>query len=111
MDEEKSIANKDYRHQAITTLAEDWTSPYTGVLRKKGEPIILVGITQYDKKHTLTFPIPSVTAMCLDQAYTTWVESQHFLQQGEFLDFPEGHTSTGTIRPKDDFIFFDLLQK
>lgn len=111
MDEEQSITNKDYRHQAVTTLAEDWTSPNTGVTRKKGDPIIYAGVTRYDKKRLLTFPMPNVTAMCLDQAYTAWVESQHFLQTAEFLDFPEAHAPDGTIRPKEDYIFFDLLQK
>ena len=111
MDEEESIANKDYRHQAVATIAEDWTSPNTGVTRKKGEPVISMGITQYDKKHMLTFPLPNVTAMCLDQSYTAWSESQYFLQEAEFLDFSEGHAPEGTIRPKEDFTFFDLLQK
>src|ERR1700681_3776591 len=29
----------------------------------------------------------------------------------EFLDFPEAHVPRGTIRPKEESILFDLLQK
>ena len=103
----------DYRYQDykdITTLAEDQKSPNTEATGKPGGAVIAAGMTQYDAARVFTFPLPNVTAMCLDQAYTTWTSSQHFLQKEEYLEFPIPDGHEGTIRPKEDTLFFDLVQ-
>ncbi len=108
------MSYKDYRYQdyqAITTLEEDLISLKTGLIRKPVSAVIAAGATQYDTERVLSFPLPNVTAMCLDVAYTTWVESQHFLRDEKFLEFPKPLTPESTVRLTEDNIFFDLLQK
>ena len=104
---------KDYRYQdyQATTLAEDLTSPNTEIRSRQVGAVIAAGETQYDAEHVLSFPLPNVTAMCLDVAYTTWSESQHFLQDEKFLKFPTPAMSEKTVILTEDHIFFDLLQK
>jgi len=107
------VSYRDYRYQEykdITTLAEDQRSPNTEVTRKSGGATIAAGMTQYDATRVFTFPLPNVTAMCLDQSYTAWKSSQHFLQEAQFLEFPNTDGHEGTIRPKEDTLFFDLVQ-
>src|SRR6266567_4641980 len=94
----KLMSYKDYRYQDYQAITQ-------------GNAVIAAGATQYDTERVLSFPLPNVTSMCLDVAYTTWVESQHFLRDENVLEFPENHAPEGTIRPKEDYIFFDLLQK
>lgn len=108
--EHPNIVDKDYRLQAVTTLAEDFISP-GGVTHKAGAVAVLSGSVKYDRIHTLSFGIPSMTALFLDHAYTNWVESQHFLEEEEFLESPSPHLPEGTIHPKDDSTFFHLLEE
>ena len=108
------MSYKDYRYQnyqATTTLAKDATSPNTRITSREVGAVIAAGATQYDTEHVLSFPLPNVTALCLDVAYTTWVESQHFLQDENFLKFPKPFTSENTVILTEDTIFFDLLQR
>lgn len=109
--EEKSILDRDYRIQAITTLAKDFTSPWTGIVHKKGTSVELVGFVKYDEKHVLDFPIPNMAALFLDQSYVSWEESQEFLKKERFLETPSKNLPKGTIYPKEDFLFFDVIQK
>jgi hypothetical protein len=104
---------KDYRYQdyQATTLAEDSTSPNTGITSRQVGAVIEAGETQYDAEHVLSFPLPNVTAMCLDVAYSTWSVSQHFLQDEKFLKFPKPSMSEKTVILTEDNIFFDLLQQ
>jgi|SRR6266704_546713 len=106
---EKLMLHKDYRYQGYQ--ATDWTSPNTGITGRQGGAMIAAGKTQYDAEHVLSFPLPNVTAMCLDVAYTTWVESQHFLQDEKFLRFFKPVMPEGTVILTEDNIFFDLLQR
>jgi hypothetical protein len=108
--EHPNIADKDFRLQAVTTLAEDFTSP-EGVIHKAGAVVVLSGSAKYDSTRTLSFGIPNMTALCLDHAYINWVQSQHFLEEEEFLESSSLHVPSGTIRPKDDAIFFHLLEE
>ncbi len=107
------MSYKDYRYQdyQATTVAEDSTSPNTGITIRQVGAVIAAGETQYDEEHVLSFPLPNVTAMCLDVAYTTWVESQHFLQDEKFLRFFKPVTPEGTVILTEDSVFFDLLQR
>lgn len=109
--EDAKIENRDYRLQAITTLAEDFISPWTGILHKAGATVEVSGLVRYDQNHLLGFPLPNMTALFLDQAYTTWVESELFLRKEKFLESPSQAMAPGTIHPKDESVFFDLLQK
>ena len=44
-------------------------------------PVALVG---FNASEDISFRIPNVTAMLLDQSYTSWEENKHFLKD-EFL--------------------------
>jgi hypothetical protein len=112
--EEKLMPYRDYRYQGyqdIATLAGNQTSPNTGISREQSGVVIAAGAIKYDAERVLSFPLPNVTAMCLDVAYTTWMESQYFLRGEKFLEFPKPFTPETTIRLTEDEIFFDLLQK
>ncbi|HYT44014.1 MAG TPA: hypothetical protein VEP90_16865 [Methylomirabilota bacterium] len=92
------MSYKDYRYQDYQAITQ-------------GNAVIAAGATQYDTERVLSFPLPNVTSMCLDVAYTTWVESQHFLRDENVLEFPKPQMPEKTIRLTEDYIFFDLLQK
>ena len=79
------MSYKDYRYQDYQAITQ-------------GNAVIAAGATQYDTERVLSFPLPNVTSMCLDVAYTTWVESQHFLRDEKFLEFPKPLTPETTIR-------------
>ncbi len=101
----------DWRLLGTKTLQEDWTHPTTDKVYKAGSPIELVGSVNYDGFHTLDFPIPSMTSLFLSQAYEDWTASQHFLTEEEFLDKPDKTDVSTVIHPKEDYIFFSLLQQ
>jgi hypothetical protein len=111
MEEDPKIANRDYRLQAVTTLAEDFTSPFTGVTHKVGAEVVATGSVKYDKAHTLRFSLPNMTALFLNQSYIAWAESQILLQEEQFLASPSKFMPAGTLRPKNDTIFFNLLEQ
>ena len=104
---------KDYRYQDYqdTTLASDSTYFNTWLTSNPGGAVIASSETQYDREHVLSFPLPNVTAMCLDVAYTTWVESQHFLQDEKFLKFFKPTSTKGIVILTEDSTFFDILQR
>lgn len=111
MDEDDSIKNEDYRLQAITTITNDWVSPWSGSVHKKGTPIMAVAIINFDGKQ-LTFGLPNMTGMFIDFAYTLWVESEHFLKEKDrFLSSKSKFDVPNSIYPNSNEQFFDLLQK
>lgn len=101
---------RDYRYQAINGLPENWIGPYTGTIKEQNNAVIAAGVTQYGAERVLTFPLPNVTAICLDQAYSTWIGSQHFLKGESLLEIPNTHTSGKTLTLTKDSTFFDLIQ-
>jgi hypothetical protein len=107
------MSYEDYRYQdyQATQIAQDSTSPNVERTSNQSGTVIAASETQYDSEHVLSFPLPNVTAMCLDVAYTTWVESQHFLQDERFLKFFKPATTKGIVILTEDNTFFDLLQK
>jgi hypothetical protein len=52
-----------------------------------------------------------MTSLFLSQAYEDWTASQHFLTEEKFLDKPDGTDISTVIYPKEDYIFFSLLQQ
>jgi hypothetical protein len=94
------MLHKDYRYQSL-----DWiTEERVGV-------VLQAGVIQFDEMRDLSFPLPSVTAMCLHIAYANWMESQQLLQEENFLESPKPLSSQTTVSLKEDEIFFDLIQK
>lgn len=99
--EDPKIANKDYRLQAITTLLEGFTNPSSGIVHKAGAEAVLSGLVKYDKDHILSFGLPNMTALFLDEAYKAWMQSQQLLQKEQFLGSPSKNMPKGTINPKN----------
>jgi len=66
-EEHPSIADRDWRLHAITTLAHDFRSPWTGVLHKAGAAVEVVGVAKY-KGQLLQIPVPNPCALYLSLA-------------------------------------------
>ena len=56
----------DWRLQTITNLAEDWTSPWTGITAKKGSQITVVTIAKSKSGKAVTLPLPNATALMIN---------------------------------------------
>lgn len=97
----------DFRYQALTTLAKDWTSPYTGILHKKGAIVEFSAITKYTSKQLISFPIPNASAMYLKLSFQLFKESQEGLDKVEAKK-KEGEEVTHVGDITD---FYDLLEK
>jgi hypothetical protein len=59
----------DWRAAAATTLAADWTSPWTGVTHAVGAPVSKVTPGRDERRRPLTFTSPSPEALALDLAF------------------------------------------
>ncbi len=68
-------SDNDWRIQDIFFLTEDWTSPWTGEINKKGSQVTLVSTTQLTKKKQLTIAIPNATAICISASRRIWKEA------------------------------------
>ena len=79
------IDKGDWRLQTTTHLAEDWTSPWTGITAPKGARITVVSVIQLTKKKLLTIPIPNATASMLN-ASARAAESAHLLRVASGID-------------------------
>lgn len=75
----------DWRLQTTTHLAEEWTSPWTGITSPKGTRITLVSIIQLTNKKHLTIPLPNATASMLNAAAKAY-ESARSLRLGGEID-------------------------
>ena len=69
MQELGETSKRDWRLQAITTLSEDWKSPFTGIIHKKGTIVENVNFLKI-RRVILKMPIPNPTAMFLNIAFS-----------------------------------------
>src|SRR5438874_259405 len=100
------IDTADFRYQALTMLAQDWTSPFTNILHKKGAIVEYSAITKYTHDLLITFPIPNASAMYLNLSFKLYKNSQEELIKIEKLSIGNQEpTHVGDIRS-----FFDLLE-
>lgn len=65
--EPPSIAQRDWRLQAISTLAEDYTSP-TGIVHKKGGAVEWITFVEQGGQ-ALDFPVPNPPSLLLSLAH------------------------------------------
>ena len=97
----------DFRYQAITTLAKDWKSPFTGILHKKGAVVEYTAFAKFTKNQKLSFPIPNMTALLLNLSNKLYNESKREIS----------NLQSRTTNQKSSFFvpdvtaFFDLLEK
>jgi hypothetical protein len=66
----------DWRLQTYTHLAEDWISPWSGVLSPKGTRLTVSSVIQLTKKKQLTIPLPNATALLLNSAALAFIEAR-----------------------------------
>jgi hypothetical protein len=77
-------------------------------------PAVPVAFVGFNSTHDLSFRIPNMTAMFLDQSYTAWEESKHFLKEPfftKYMNFYEDRGKNYILKPKSEHYFFDLIQK
>lgn len=79
------IDKGDWRLQTTTHLAEDWTSPWSGITSPKGTRITVVSVIQLTKKKSLTVPIPNATALMLNASARAF-ESARALRVSSEID-------------------------
>ena len=69
MSEERSpILDVDWRYRVATTLEEDWVSPYTNTLYKKGTPVIKPAFVEHGERR-IRIGFPSAPALFLSQSH------------------------------------------
>lgn len=65
----------DWRYRVVTTLAEDFKSPWTGILHKKGASVSLSTSVRHGRR-TIGIGDPSAPALFLSQSYKAYELSQ-----------------------------------
>jgi hypothetical protein len=73
-DDTPSILDIDWRYCAATTLAEDWVSPYSGVLHRKGTPVTASTFVKHGKRR-LRIGDPSAPALFLSQSQKAYEQA------------------------------------
>ncbi|WP_168232156.1 hypothetical protein [Pseudomonas veronii] len=73
-------ASNDWRLQTFSYLAEDWVSPWSGILSPKGTRITVSTIISLTKKKHLTIPLPNASALLLNASALA------FISAGEIRD-------------------------
>lgn len=108
--EPENIRDEDFRLQAITTLAKDFSTP-GGPLHKEGAAVMVVANTKFQGKN-LTFGLPNVSAMFLNFSNTLWCESELYFNDASNFSTPTSKFMLpNTQSMKDKKSFFDALEK
>lgn len=71
---ESSTPNIDWRYRTATTLEKDWLSPFTGIIHKKGAPVIRSTIVKHEELE-ITIGDPSAPVLFLNQSHTTFMKA------------------------------------
>ncbi len=102
-----NIQNRDWRLQAITTLAENWQSP-NGVLHKAGEPVESIGLIKYPGRNPfLLIPMPNASAMYFSLSLKAKSEGQALLNKLDKLVIDK---QTASIPYDQDGLLYDCLE-
>jgi hypothetical protein len=64
----------DWRYRTVTTLADDWKSPYTGRLHNAGSPVSRTTFVRHGDKQ-IQIGDPSAPALFLNSAWTAYLRS------------------------------------
>lgn len=68
--------NFDWRLSGLPTLREDWMSPVSGTIHKKGTPVIPQAEIKLSKKKKINFHLPSASALFLSASSKSWNTSR-----------------------------------
>ncbi len=66
-EEHPRISKRDWRLQGITTLAQDFKSPWSGILHKVGAPVEIAGFVRF-KGEITQIPVPNPSAIYISLA-------------------------------------------
>lgn len=66
----------DWRLQTFTYLAENWVSPWSGVLSPKGTRITVSSVISLTKKKQLTIPLPNASALLLNSSALAFISAR-----------------------------------
>jgi len=72
----KSLVADDWRLQTYAHLAEDWISPWTGVMTPKGTRLTVSSVIPLTKKKQLTIPLPNASALLLNSAAAAYIAAR-----------------------------------
>lgn len=75
----------DWRTHLVTTLGEDWRSPWTNDFYKKGSRLYLTSIIPLSGGKTLSIPVPNATALCLNSSRRSWASAME-IRKGSKID-------------------------
>jgi hypothetical protein len=107
--EHPNIANRDWRLQAITTLATPYHSPATGFVHPVGTVVQVRGEVVV-RGRTIDIPFPSAPALYLSNARRAGEEGKRLL--GEALQEVTSGVSGKLCLPDErEAIFFDALEQ
>lgn len=76
----KKALDHDWRLHATSTLAEPWTSPWTGQHFGVGTRITLTSIVRYRGNKTIAVPIPNATAMFLSLSACSFGKAKEIIE-------------------------------
>jgi hypothetical protein len=108
-DERDVIAKRDWRLQAISTLAEDFVSPWTGLRHPAGSPVWATAFAKQNEE-LLQFALPNVAAMYLSIAQRALAQGASLL--ATVLGGPRRQTAEGTriIAETSEAPFLDAIE-
>jgi hypothetical protein len=95
----------DWRLHAVTRLADDWKSPWTGEVAPRGSRLTLSATLRLPNKKTLTIPLPNATALFLSSAAKSYSAAKALRDQAGFDRSLHKEVSFGT-----DAMVFDYLE-
>lgn len=72
----ETLDTADWRINTVTSLAEDWTSPWTGQTAPAGSLVKVSTIARLNRKQTLTVSIPNASALFLNVARRAYAGAQ-----------------------------------
>jgi len=103
------IKHIDWRAAVVTTLAADWTSPWTAKTYEAGTPVMAVTPGQDERRRPLTFVSPSPEALALDLARKAAAEADEY--RGRVIVRPESSPAAGfSISEEDLGLLYDYFE-
>lgn len=99
----------DWRADVVSTVAEDWVSPFTGITHTAGAMVAKVTIGRDARRRPLGFLYPSPEAMSLDLAIESARRSRDLRKTVVVLD-PLRPGEPWTVRDEDLTALYDYLE-
>lgn len=110
MDPAGSGEKRDWRLQTTATLAQDWTSPWTGQTVKAGVALTVVTVMDLPNNVQLTVNLPNATALFFNIAHRSYSQARGILERHGLLD--KGARRRDASMPEEDgFLYIELMAR